>query len=503
MTLRSLAGTTALVLSLTSSNLLADVTPEDVWQAWQNASTAMGTVVTSESAVRDGDTLVVTNIALGDGTGTKVTLETISFIDNGDGTVSIVLPDSFPIVVTLPATEGDANSTASALAIEVTMPGAAMTASGTAEAITWDTDAPQMDLKIVTSEIGSPHNIANIAVNLAGVAAHYAVTSGDTASYEESFSVKSSIISASGSDPATGSAFKFDATIGDLYNNVLASGPKDSSVDGIEAALANGLNMSTQFGIGATKFDLSTTDAGDTSTVSGTLKDGVVDVIVDATKVDYYHSVHGFALSIGSPMVPVADAKIGLAQTEVHVMVPLLKTDAPADFTFLFNLTDLSFAEDIWAMIDPGKAFKHDPATVVVDTFGQVTLAQDLSADAAAVTAADPNAVGQLNTLEVPKIHLKAGGAELTAQGSFTFDNSDLTTFAGIPAPTGKIDIKATGVNALIDTLVIMGLLPQDQADQGRMMLAMFANTSATADEITSTLEFKDKHFFANGQQLQ
>ena len=57
--------------------------------------------------------------------------------------------------------------------------------------------------------------------------------------------------------------------------------------------------------------------------------------------------------------------------------------------------------------------------------------------------------------------------AELTAQGNFTFDNSDLTTFAGIPAPTGKIDVKATGVNALLDTLVAMGLVPQDQADQG------------------------------------
>jgi len=72
-----------------------------------------------------------------------------------------------------------------------------------------------------------------------------------------------------------------------------------------------------------------------------------------------------------------------------------------------------------------------------------------------------------------------------------------------MPLPTGKIDIKATGVNALIDKLVSMGLVPQDQAMQGRMMLSMFANSSATNDEITSTLEFKDKHFFANGQQLQ
>jgi hypothetical protein len=154
-------------------------------------------------------------------------------------------------------------------------------------------------------------------------------------------------------------------------------------------------------------------------------------------------------------------------------------------------------------MIDPGAAFKHDPATVIVDTYGLITLAQDLTADATAITSMDPNAAGQLNALEVPNITVKAGGAELTAQGSFSFDYSDMTTFAGVPAPTGKIDVKATGLNALIDTLVAMGLVPQDQADQGRMMVAMFANTSATADEMTSTLEFKDKHFFANGQQLQ
>jgi hypothetical protein len=37
----------------------------------------------------------------------------------------------------------------------------------------------------------------------------------------------------------------------------------------------------------------------------------------------------------------------------------------------------------------------------------------------------------------------------------------------------------------------------------GRMMLSMFANSNPATDEITSTLEFKDKGFFANGARLQ
>ena len=124
-------------------------------------------------------------------------------------------------------------------------------------------------------------------------------------------------------------------------------------------------------------------------------------------------------------------------------------------------------------------------------------------ADAAALESGSKTAPGLLNSLNLNQLSVKLAGAELTGAGAFTFDNSDMTTFPGTPLPTGKIDLKAVGLNALIDKLVAMGLVPKDQALQGRMVLAMFANTSATSDEMTSTLEFKDKHFFANGQQLQ
>ena len=62
--------------------------------------------------------------------------------------------------------------------------------------------------------------------------------------------------------------------------------------------------------------------------------------------------------------------------------------------------------------------------------------------------------------------------------------------------------IRLTGGNTLMDKLVTMGLLSQDDVMGARMMLSMFANQTGE-DELTSTLEFKDKHFFANGQQLQ
>lgn len=500
MTLRSLAGTTALVLSLTSSGLLADVTPEDVWQAWQNASTAVGTTVTSESAVRDGDALVVSSVALSDSAGSAITLETVTFTDNGDGTVTVTLPDSFPIKLVIPATEGDATSTASDLTIDVNMPGTTITASGTPDAMVYDADAPRMDLK---ADISDSASTGTVEAELTDIQIHHTASNADADSYQEDLSIKSAVITAKGKDIANSTDYALTAKMADFYSTVAVSMPKGSAADAFEVALAKGMTMTSQFGMGASTFDLSLTEAGAVTQVNVSLKDGMVDVGADAGKVSYYNIFNGLSVTAASPELPVPNAAVSLGKSEIHVVFPVFKSDTPDDFTFLFNMTDLSFAEDIWAMIDPGAAFKHDPATVIVDTYGQVTLAQDLTADAAAVTSMDPNAAGQLNALEVPNITVKAGGAELTAQGSFSFDYSDMTTFAGVPAPTGKIDVKATGVNALLDTLVAMGLVPQDQADQGRMMVAMFANTSATADEMTSTLEFKDKHFFANGQQLQ
>jgi len=110
---------------------------------------------------------------------------------------------------------------------------------------------------------------------------------------------------------------------------------------------------------------------------------------------------------------------------------------------------------------------------------------------------------GEIHALDVTELRASVAGAELTGAGAFTFDNTDLTTFAGAPAPTGKIDLKLVGGNTLLDSLVAMSLLTADDANGARMMMSMFANPGAGPDEMTSTLEFKDKGFFANGQQLQ
>ncbi|MBV6637329.1 MAG: hypothetical protein KI788_15675, partial [Mameliella sp.] len=97
-----------------------------------------------------------------------------------------------------------------------------------------------------------------------------------------------------------------------------------------------------------------------------------------------------------------------------------------------------------------------------------------------------------------------AVGAMVKGSGAFTFDNSDLQTFGGVPRPEGKLDVSIAGANGLVDSLISMGLLPEEDAMGFRMMMSMFTVPGEDPDTATSTIEINaEGHVLANGQRIQ
>jgi len=140
---------------------------------------------------------------------------------------------------------------------------------------------------------------------------------------------------------------------------------------------------------------------------------------------------------------------------------------------------------------------------LLIDLSGKAKLFFDLIDPAQADAIAMADVPGELNALTLNNLSLKLGGAALTGLGDFTFDNTDLETFDGMPRPTGELTMNLKGGNALIDSLVKMGLIPEDQAMMGRMMMGMFAR-SVGDDELSSKIEINDQgHVIANGQRVQ
>jgi hypothetical protein len=153
-------------------------------------------------------------------------------------------------------------------------------------------------------------------------------------------------------------------------------------------------------------------------------------------------------------------------------------------------------------MLDPMAQLPRDPATLILDISGMARLLADILDPA---VAEQPEAVpAELHALDLNELQLTFGGAELTGEGGFTFDNGDLVTFDGFPKPLGQVKLKLTGGNGLLDRLIAMGVIPEEQATGFRMMAGLFANAGPGEDELNPTIEVReDGGLYANGQRLR
>jgi hypothetical protein len=285
----------------------------------------------------------------------------------------------------------------------------------------------------------------------------------------------------------------------------LASGGTFLGIDAMEnmaQALKDGFATDTGFSFGAGSYAIDVMDGNKPTKIIAVNETGSFGLSLSEEGILSNAGGTGVSMTITGANIPFPELKITYGEVSYEFFVPVSASDTPADFGFLTRIVDLSVSDEIWGMLDPTATLPRDSVTVIVDTKGTATLTMDLM-DEAAMTAAGDAPPGTLNALEITTLEAKGVGMELTGSGSFTFDNTDLTTFDGMPAPTGKLDLVLKGGNGLLDKLVAMGLIPQDQAMGARMMLAMFAKPGEGEDVLNSTIEFKDKGLFANGQRLQ
>lgn len=495
-----LAGSAAVIALLSAGSALAQVTPEEVWQNWQSASQAMGQTIKADSIARDGDTLRLTGVTISggdDSSRTEATLAELNFTDNGDGTVGITLSDTYPITMTLPSeNEG---GTPVAAAASITMPGMAMTASGTPDAVKYDFTAPEIGISF---DVVEDANSAKVTARLTNVSGSELIAGTEAArTVDTSFAAATMTLDMQVNDSESATS-----VVGTITANDLAGKGKANfagiDLENLAEALRLGFMVDGGISHGAMTYDISVTDATGPTKMTGAAETGSFAMAMGADSFRYSTGSTGLSMLLVSAQLPFPEVKLSWSEVAFDLMMPLTKSDTPSDFRFLTRIADLQVSEEIWGMMDPTGQLPHDPATIVLDASGKARLTTDLVDDAAMESLGD-GAPGELHALDLTELRAKIAGAELTGAGALTFDNTDLATFGGMPAPTGKIDLKLVGGNTLMDKLVAMGLLSQDDVMGARMMLSMFANAGPGEDELTSTLEFKDKHFYANGQQLQ
>jgi hypothetical protein len=501
---------TALLAGASAAALLSPMpalalTPEEAWQGWQDAAEEAGVVLTVAERDESGDTLTLTGVAYAleaeDGTTMTGTMDEVVFDGQGDGTVVVTLPDSYPLTLSDPGLDGMPPGSA---AMTISHPGMSLVMSDTDDGGTaTDYAAPEIAVTLVeVAEGGTAQDISG-SVTLTGVEGRNTRGGGDMPSVEGAFTAAEIAAAFVGTDPETGGTFDFSMSAADVSST--SSGTLSTlyaATDDLGAMIEDGFAVRGEGGTGPVSLTLVTEgmpesfslDAGMTGT-SGTFR-------IDGERMEYDFGFEGTAFTASGSEIPFPQVTGGLGALRTLISVPSTPTDEAQAMDLTVALRDLTLGEEIWSLFDPAGQLPRDPATLVVDLGGQMRMLTDMFSEEAMMSGEAP---AEVTALDIEELRLALAGALLTGEGGFTFDYDAPGPFGpGSPAPDGGVNLRLEGGQGLLETLVGMGLLPEEQAMMVRMMTGMVARPAPEGgDVLLSDITVQpDGTVLANGAPL-
>ena len=534
--------TSALALILGAGPALADVTPAEVWQSLQDSYEQMGYAVQVGSEDASDEAITLTDVVLtvdgkADAPDMVLTLPEIVLTAVGDGTVRSVVGGQMTLESSA-VPEGDDEAVGFSMTMDA--PGNETISSGTPEALTHDVTMPTLTM---SGRALDDQNEVPLTATLTGVTGSQTVTTAadgaSTQTFEGRADALEAQITASGPSlaatdapetetapdatdaPETSEApdapaataetddFQATITIADLTMQGDGTSPAGEVNFGSQPtqALQAGFGGKGGFAMGATSgsFTASTLTAdgsrndseGSFQAASGTLAVGI-----SKDGLSYEGGLTDMTTNLTATDMPFPIA-YGAAENRFRLAMPIVASDQEQPFALTYVLDGLTLDDAIWQALDPEAALPRDPASLTIDLEGTALLTQNFmdpdfpqpvehGLDGAAPMPLQPR------SLTIKELALDAVGATADLSGALTFGEDP-------SQPLGKIEGTFGGINGLLDTLVAMGVVPQEQLMGPRMMMAMFARpVEGNPDQLQTEIEFREGGaIFANGQQIQ
>ena len=497
--LKSLKSGACLAALMSGQAALADVTAQEVWENWKQSLDLYGeSGVTIGEETVDGGTVTVSGIAISfsdDEVTVSGDMGEIIFTENGDGTVSIAMAESFPLEIT--------DNTGVSMLMSVTNSGLQMVASGTPDAISYDVSADQY--AVVVDQFTDPNEEiqGEMRFTMNGVTGKYLIETGPVQDITYGLAADSLDMLIDISEPGGDGTVIVSGKVDGLYADANARLPEGANFEDPENLVADGFSIAATYGLAAGNYLFEVNVDGEAA--SGTASTGASDIEIAFGNDGFLYDVLTSNIALEMSQVPEFPfpISVSLAEYGITLQGPLSATAEPEDIAFGINLTDLSINDELYMLFDPSGILPREPATIRVDLTGAAKLFFDVLDPEQADAMAMADMPGELESVTLNELTVKLAGASIDGTGDFTFDNSDLQTFDGLPRPEGEVTLVVKGANGLIDKLVQMGLVPEDQAMMSRMMVGMFARATGD-DELTSTIEINEAgNVFANGQQIR
>lgn len=506
---RMLCGTTAIIGFMSGSAALADVTADQIWNDWKTYFETFGYEITGDEA-RVGDTLTVSDMRmtmpLPEEEGTvAITLGQIGFVDRGDGTVSVELPSSVPMVVdVLPKGDDPVK-----VSLDYLTTGFQMIATGTPDEIAYTYSASEIVARLaeIMAE-GEVVPVGNAELTIRDVSGSSVMTSADLRTVAQVMSTGAVSYDFDFTNPDDRSEFlMLDGGMDrmNLESSVTYPSGGEFDPENMDAMLRAGFAFDGGFSYENGHMNFEFEDGSDQAKANTSTQSGEFAVGMSPSGLKYDLMSRGLSVDMQGGDLPFP-VNFAFAEAGLKLLMPVQKSDESQDFAIGLTLGEFTMSDMIWGMIDPEGQLPRDPATVALDLSGKGKLAFDLldPEQMEAVERGQIGLPGQVERLDVNRLEVTAAGASLTGEGGVDVDFETAMMSQGMAGTEGILNLRLSGANTLMDKLVAMGLVPEDQVMGARMMLSMFAVPGDGEDVLTSTIEVKtDGQVLANGQRLK
>ncbi len=484
-------------IALLASPVLAEITPAEVWQSWQDDFAGLGITLTAEQAVQ-GNVLILRNVksevnigflsfeqvleelrleALADGSVSATHDSTIT------GGVTLGLPDEAPRTISI---EGVSRNTSGLITGSVddyvyeytvgSMSQTGKTGEGEANSTSFES--------VLTDYSGRIHTVhADDGVTLT-----FDFTIGEVASTQTS-------TSSFGSQEARLEQVMQTLATG-YKGEVSAFFPAPSGQSG--GFIPEGFRLDARLGMETSELNQSTVSPYFKMALNVVEGPGSYLLNIGAQTIGMWVDTHNAVITATSPQIgnqplsaEIRDAKFGL-------VVPFRASDTPQDASLELRLEGVTVNDVLWAMADPANTLSHAPADFILDTRANTNLLLDWTDIDAIEALQGPPAI--LNSIKLQDFLIAFENARLTGVGVVEFSNDG-------PAPEpngGMLNFSFDGVLALLDKLGDLPLVDPSLTAGAKGMLGAFTSAGNGPENLTSQIEFSaGGHVSINGMQVR
>lgn len=457
-----------------------------------------GLTATVADQTRTGNAISVSQLQLGatvEGVEIDVTMGGAIFSEQPDGSVAITYEDAMPLAMTISIPDEEP------VKINAILRSAGLSniASGSPELIRYDFAADSAQITDV--EIQMPDEDLDLDLNLvfdmAGLEGMIELSDRTVREYSANYTLSTLAIAFGFAAPEEEGNVNFNLSVADLAADYSGAIPRQTLEDSFATIIQNGQRTDGKMSHGAGMFALAADAPEGKFQVNGSVGSGEAVIRMGMEGLDYSASSNDTSLSFASAMMPLPPLNLSVAELDSRIAMPIVPGDAPQEMAIRIALNDMQFDDMIWGMFDPAGQLPRDAINFVLDLDSEVVMTDDIfDAEVMENMTAPP---GQINSANLNELRFSIAGAELTGDGDFSFNNE-----FGFPMPSGVANFMLTGGNGLLDTLVGMGLVPEEQAMGARMMIGLFARPGDGEDTLVSTIELnEDGSILANGQRIK